>query len=620
MNRFRSLLTGLLLAVVGVSQAVPPAGPVRKSRPVWVDGEVLVRFRADAGTAMRNAAATAVGVRLIPATPQIMRIRLRPGETVTNAVQTLRRDPAVAQVQPNYYYYAMAVPDDTGYARLWGLHNSGQTLANPVYATHNPGTIGSDIGAEAAWDISTDCRSTIVAVLDTGIDYTHPDLAANMWDGGVNWPHHGWDFVGAGDNDPRPVGAAEHHGTHVAGSIAAVGNNARGSTGICWQARLMAVRVLNADGAGTTADLVEGLDFAVAHGARVVNMSLAGEIPYDAFYAGAIENARRNDVLVVVAAGNGGLDGVGDDVDGPGEDGNINTRLYPCAFPHANLLCAAALDQAYALAGFSNYGSTSVDLGAPGTNIYSSLPGRTLVDDFSGWSPSGGWRSISCDVGYGPWNMLVDPPDWCPPAPNTPPASRYAGNADDVIYKVFNLGGSVTAAAVTVYGFLDIAQGDTLESAYDPAGSDPFAGNGTALMSAASGSIWLPNYFADTGSLNGCLTSTCAIGFRLRGNGDATVGAGVGLFYLAVDTLEPGSDLYGLYNGTSMASPYVAGIATLVRAFNPDYTYADTITAIREGGDAVPALSGKSTTGRAADAYGALLYLPPPTDVSVRLQ
>ena len=610
------LITGFLL-LAGLSQAM--AGPLvpRFDKPVggYAPDEVLVRFRAGTAPAQRQQAAGVVGIRFVSLAPDVQRVRLKPGETVASAVVRLAADPAVAHVQPNYRYHAALAPDDSDYGQLWGLNNTGQTITGAVYGTANPGVAGRDIAAEAAWDIATDCRDAIVAVLDTGIDYTHPDLAANMWDGGAAYPNHGWDFVLGGDNDPRPVGGGEHHGTHVAGIIAAVGNNTRGATGVCWQARLMAVRVLNANGIGTTADIIEGIRFAVDRGAKVINMSLAGEGPYDTLYAEAIDYARQRDVLVVTAAGNAGVDVR------VGSDNDSGTWIYPCAFPHENLICVGALDQAYDIASFSNFGTVDVDLGAPGTNVRSSLPGRVQVDDFSGWSPvpADGWTSTSCDLGNGPWSMLVNPTNWCPP-PGYLPSNTYAANANDVIYRIFNLGNGVAAASLAYYAVMDVAGGDSFATAYDANGGNPFAGTVNFLQAPFAGSS-LPNSSYFEHDLGNCLTATCAIGFRLQGNGDATTATGMSIYYLELKTLEPGRDNYGNYNGTSMASPYVAGIAALVRAFNPDYTYADTVEALIAGGDAaVGTFVGRSRTDRTANAEGALRYLAPPENLIVSVR
>ncbi|KPJ90789.1 MAG: hypothetical protein AMJ55_12995 [Gammaproteobacteria bacterium SG8_15] len=127
-----------------------------------------------------------------------------------------------------------------------------------------------------------------MAVLDVGVDYTHQDLVTNMWDGSAaGYPNHGYDLIGESvynsipDNDPIPMGAVENHGTHVAGTIAAVGDNANGITGVCWQAQIMSVRVLDSVGTGSTLNIIQGIEFAVDNGAKVINMSLGFQGAFD---------------------------------------------------------------------------------------------------------------------------------------------------------------------------------------------------------------------------------------------------------------------------------------------------------------------------------------------------
>ena len=337
--------------------------------------------------------------------PGWAQVKVGTGQTVEAALAAYQNDPNVEYVQPNYLYHTTATPNDPQYGQLWAFKNTGQTvLRHRTYTTNNPGTTGDDMNIEKAWDHITDCSSVVVAVVDTGVNYNQQDLAGNMWNGGATYPNHGYNFVD-NNNDPMDLNG---HGTHVAGIIGAVGNNATGTTGVCWKASIMAVRALDATGSGTTANIIQGINFAVTNGAKVINMSLGGGGAFDRLFSDAIADAQNADVVVVVAAGN----------DGANNDSGT-TPTYPCNFTQPNLVCVAALDQSYALASFSNYGSTSVDVGAPGTNILSTWAGTKTVitDNFStGWTKtsttSGGWTTGTLSVGGVPTPFLVNPANY----------------------------------------------------------------------------------------------------------------------------------------------------------------------------------------------------------------
>jgi thermitase len=435
-------LAGVALALIQQGVAVSPEPP---GGGVYVAGEVLVKFRLVSSAQDRIASVAAQGHAVVAALhpPGWVRVRIATGQSMDQVLATYQSDPRVASAQPNYFYRNAAVPNDAQYGQLWAFNNIGQTVGTGSYVPMS-GAVGDDMGLEPAWDHVADCSSVVVAVIDSGINYTHEDLASNMWNGGAGIPNHGHDFV---DNDNDPMDQSGH-GTHVAGILGAVGNNGTGTTGVCQRTRIMAVRVLDATGVGTTATTLQGIGFAVTHGARVINMSLTGSGGFDPALSDAITQAQNADVVVIVAAGNEGRN-----IDLAGN------AAFPCAFTQPNLLCVAALDQNYALAVFSNWGPTSVDLAAPGTNILST-------------------------------------------------------------------------------------------------------------------------------------------------------GGGAG----------SGSSSYDTFNGTSMAAPQVAGLASMLRAFNPQYTYADTVSAIRNGGRSVDALAGITATGRAADAMPSLAYLNPPTGLTATLQ
>ena len=600
------MLSGIATAAEYLEQKQPST-----VKPKFVDGEILVKFKSGVTAQAQQFTTLNLGGRssaLVGKKLRVVKIKLQEGSDVIATAEAYMANPNIEHAQPNYIYYISVIPNDASFNQLWGLKNTGQTISNPVYTTNNPGIAGYDIDAESAWNQITDCRSTIVAVIDTGINYTHQDLTGNMWDGsGSGFPNHGWDFVD-GDNDPMPTRGNEDHGTHVAGTIGAYGNNSLGVTGVCWRANIMAVRVVGAIGA-TTANVISAIEFASDNGAEIINMSLGGEGAFDALFNNAITYARDRDVVVVVAAGNGGANVVGDDNDGLGDDGDINTIFYPCNFTQDNLICVAALDQSYTLASFSNYGATSVDVGAPGTNTFSNGVGQHITDIFtSGWSLSGGWASSICFSDY----MLSNPANWCS-------FGTYGLNADDRAYKSFNLSGAIVAELNFKFVLDTELNVDSVFAGMKNTGGDPFAGGGTMLggsgITGTTSGFWVPVSF----DISSCNTSTCSLGFQLISD-SSIVDRGVAIKDFAINTVQTNSTSYHLSSGTSMASPHVAGIATMVRAFNPNYSYTQTVEAIKNGGEIIAALSGITTTGQAANAMGALAYITQPSGVVAIVQ
>lgn len=237
-------------------------------------------------------------------------------------------------------------PNDSQYSALYGM---------------------AKISAPSAWDITTGSSSVVVAVVDTGIDYTHPDLADNIATNGGEIPnngvdddrngyvddYYGWDFNGS-DNNPID----DHfHGTHCAGTIGAKGNNGQGVVGVNWTVKLLPIKVLSASGSGTLASVASGMAYAVLRGAKIMSMSL-GTNSYSATLENAIINAKNSGVLVVAAAGNDGTDA-------------DSYPTYPAASAQDNVISVAASDSTDTLAYFSNWGAVSVDLAAPGYSILS---------------------------------------------------------------------------------------------------------------------------------------------------------------------------------------------------------------------------------------------------------
>ena len=264
----------------------------------------------------------------------------------------------VAYAEPDFVVHATLAPNDPSFGLLHGLHNTGQT----------GGTADADIDAPEAWDIATGSRSIRVGVIDTGIDYTHPDLAANIWtnpgeipgnfidDDGNGYVDdvHGWDFVN-NDSDPMDDNG---HGTHCAGTIGAVGGNALGVVGVNWKVSLVPLKFLSAPGSGFTSDAVEAVSYATAMGFELTSNSWGGG-NYTQALSEAIAAGGTAGHLFIAGAGNNGT----------------NTEFnphYPASYDLDNIVSVAATDNADQLAVFSNYGAT-VDLAAPGLNIYSTV-------------------------------------------------------------------------------------------------------------------------------------------------------------------------------------------------------------------------------------------------------
>ena len=323
-------------------------------------------------------------------------VELSAAENMQNAFEQLLNNPNIESVTPDIYIKANLAPNDLN-QQLWGLKNTGQeaqkwawneeTQSNDKF--FEPGTAGVDISAEAAWDIKTDSSDLVVAVIDSGIDYNHEDLANNMWvntgeiagngiDDDANGyidDVHGYNFVDGNGDTMDDYG----HGTHCAGTIAAEGNNGIGITGVNWNARLMAVKILDQNGGGYLSDIAEGIIYATNMGAKVSNNSY-GTFYADAELAGrslyipiadALRAADEAGMVAVMSSGNAktNLDDLSD------IDGELS-GTYPSDLEINNIISVAATDADDQLAPFSNYGFASVDIAAPGVGIYSTLPGN----------------------------------------------------------------------------------------------------------------------------------------------------------------------------------------------------------------------------------------------------
>jgi subtilisin family serine protease len=296
--------------------------------------------------------------------------RVGPSRSVAAAVKALKSRPEVEYAEPDYLRAATDATDEPYYEELWGLHNTGQVAGFPATA----GVPDIDIDGREASSVTLGSSSVVVAVIDDGVDFSHPDLASRKWvnpgesgsgretngidDDGNGYADdvNGWDFVN-GDASVHDVGQDEH-GTHVAGTIAASVNGV-GIAGVAPNVRIMALKFIGPDGSGTTSDVIAAIDYARARGVKIVNASWGGP-GYDQSLKDAIDTSG---MLFVAAAGNSGLN----------NDTSVN-RSYPAAFTSTNVLAVAAVNNRGNRSAFSNYGKTSVDISAPGEGILSTWP------------------------------------------------------------------------------------------------------------------------------------------------------------------------------------------------------------------------------------------------------
>jgi subtilisin family serine protease len=352
----------MLLAALVASSLIP--GAARAAPADFVPGEVIVKVRGGAtpqAVAQIAAEANAETDEQLADVGDAQIRRLRVSGTVADAVRNLSGNSWVEYAEPNYILHANLTPNDTRYGELWGMKNTGQVI-NTV-----PGKPGADISAEQAWNVTTGSANVIVGVVDTGVDYTHPDLSANIWSNptgvaGCAVGTHGYNAI-TRTCDPRDD---HYHGTHCSGTIGAVGNNALGVVGVNWTVKIMGLKFLDSTGSGTTADAITAIDFAVqakiaGQNVRVLSNSWGGG-GFSQALLDEINKANTNNILFVAAAGNASAN-------------NDVTPNYPSNYNAPNMVAVAATDNTDALAYFSNYGRTTVHLGAPGVDILSTQPG-----------------------------------------------------------------------------------------------------------------------------------------------------------------------------------------------------------------------------------------------------
>ncbi len=562
---------GLLLIIAGIvfGAGQAKAAPVASSTLTndYVEGEVLVTLKASVDLPGARGVLQRHGLGFAKHFAGLSEWRgrhtglVRDKNRSTAALMAeLQKDPAVETVEPNYLRHGfgmgMRTPTDPLFGQLWGLQNNGQVVNS------QSGTSGADIRFLAAWGLARPAgEEVVVAVVDSGVDYVHPDLAPSMWhnpgevagngvdddgDGYVD-DVYGYDFA---DGTPDPMDSGEH-GSHVSGTIAACGNNGVGVIGVAFGAKIMALRVSNDGGQSmATSAIVEAIQYATMMKKRGVNV-----VAINSSYGGS--NATSTESAAIQAAGDAGI--ILCAAAGNNSSNNDTTPTYPASYRLPNMIVVAATDQNDALASFSDYGSSTVDLGAPGVNIFSTTPpGITSyvhtasatynadAMEFAGTTPPTGLTAgiHYCGLGY-PTNF---------PAGLTGYIALIQRGTLFFSEKVSN---AITAGAAGVIVFNNT--------------NTPYV---ATLQSAGN---WIP-----------AVTISQADGMAL----DAALPITGTLF-----SAKSASAVYQYMAGTSMATPHVVGAVAFAAMNFPQETVAQRISRILDHADAVTGLAGKVRTG-----------------------
>lgn len=571
----------MIAALLAASSALAEQGqPVRNSDAatpsvVFSMDRVIVEWAAGASSAERHAAREEADVDFAEdlGSRRFQLVEPEPGQTPREAVRELEADPAVALAERDGYYGLDSIPNDPLFDQLWGLQNTGLGIDGFEGAV-----AGDDISVVSAWDRTVGTPSTVVADIDTGYRFEHPDLANVAWtnpeeipgngedddDDGIIDDVHGADFVGFNAESPTPDGDPTDddlteggHGVHTAGTIGAEGNNGIGITGVAQDVSIMPLRVCSHELCPGSA-VVAAIGYAGAHGARVANISLGSENPRPTIRDAIAANPQT---LFVVSGGN------------RHEDNEVAPR-YPCVYnPLAegisavdNVICVAATDQADRLADFSNWGAKTVDLGAPGTEMLSTYPITYVFhDDFEVDDFATKWTSTGPDGGFA--------------RTNEPPLTSYGiGDSPGVPPAPGSIRASRSAPVTIPPGFQECVVEVTRKVSGNPVAWLDVELDGETELGFANNT---------SGRISHRLLRDLSGGGELTMHVEYTAGAnpepGDGAWFDDIDVHcisqlgEPGG--YAFLEGTSMAAPHVTGAAALLFSLKPSAS----VTEVRQG-------------------------------------
>jgi len=485
--------------------------------PKYAPGELLVRFKPGTGREAMLSSHAKVGAtikREFKSVPGLHLVKLSTEGNFNRALRAYHKDPNVLYAEPNYIVHIFEEPNDPLFPQQWGLSNTGQ----------QGGTPGADIHAPQAWDITTGSSDVVVATIDTGIDYNHPDLAANIWSAPTSFTQqiaqytatcpagsHGFTPAAVGGANPCDPMDLDGHGTHVAGIIGAVGNNGLGVSGVNWNVQLMACSFAYA--LDTVGDAVYCLDFVKMwkdQGVNIIatNNSWGGTNLYSQALIDAITAQQQDGILFIAAAGNSFQD-------------NDLFPTDPASLFLPNIISVAATDRNDNLVTFSNFGRYSVDLGAPGVDILSTLPGGVYGLDtgtsmsapfvtgvaalLKAANPSWDWRTIK--------NQILAGGDTLPALANTVTGKRLNAYgaltcsnstvATRLQPTMLNTAGAVGAPFILAYLNINCGQPNGPVSVQSSSGGTiPLVDDGTGADQAAGRNLYRPVYSPGAGELH----------------------------------------------------------------------------------------------------------------------
>jgi len=529
----------------------------------FVEGEVIVTWRS---TTTLEGAKTSAGRHaaelgrhfawLSNHHHQVMGV-VRSGKRSTAAmIKEMRDDPEVLVAEPNYIRHVSTLqPNDPYFGNLWGLNNTGQSVNSTA------GTSGDDIRFTAAWDLArpTSTAEVVVAVIDTGLDTSHPDIAANLWtnsgetvgngldDDGNGYVDdvHGYNFVD-GNSDIADSG---YHGTHVAGTIAAAGNNSLGVIGVAFKSHVMVLKVSNDGDTISTSAEISALQYAAMMKSRGVNIvainASFGGNAYSSAESAAIQAAGDVGIVFCAAAGNSSTN-------------NDTTPSYPASYRLSNMIVVAASDQNDQLASFSNYGATTVDIAAPGTNIFSLCPA--------------GIPTTTAMVTMGTTTY------------NSAQGMSFAGASSGITATLINcgFGNSASEFPSAVRNNIALIQ----------RGTQTFATKVTNAMNAgAVGAIIYNNVAGDFGGTLATAGTWIPVVSVSQTDGTSL------LAVVNTPVTMANSLPYQYLDGTSMATPHVTGAVAFAAMNFTSETAAQRVARVVNHTTAVPALAGKVKNG-----------------------